>query len=66
MDLGAAAEHAKARTCACSKGAVGPDWRKDLLQRPVRDLLDKAQLEALLSKNGATADTTIAIYGDNN
>ena len=29
-------------------------------------LVDKAQLEALLSKIGATTDTTIVIYGDNN
>jgi thiosulfate/3-mercaptopyruvate sulfurtransferase len=47
-------------------GAIGLNWRKDLQQSPVRDLLDKRQLEELLSKWGATADTTIAIYGDNN
>ena len=47
------------------EGAIGLDWRKDLQQRPVRDLLDKRELEALLSKSGATADTTIVIYGDN-
>jgi thiosulfate/3-mercaptopyruvate sulfurtransferase len=48
------------------EGAIGLDWRKDLQQRPVRDLLDKRELEALLSKHGATPETTIAIYGDNN
>ncbi|HYR93460.1 MAG TPA: sulfurtransferase [Methylomirabilota bacterium] len=47
-------------------GAIGINWRKDLQQSPVRDLLDKRQVEELLSKWGATADTTIAIYGDNN
>jgi thiosulfate/3-mercaptopyruvate sulfurtransferase len=48
------------------EGAIGLDWRKDLQQRPVRDLLDKRELEALLSKHGVTPETTIAIYGDNN
>ncbi len=48
------------------EGAIGLDWRKDLQQRPVRDLLDKRELEALLSKYGVTPETTIAIYGDNN
>ena len=48
------------------ENAVGLNWRKDLQQSPVRDLINKAQLEALLSRSGATADTTIAVYGDNN
>ena len=48
------------------EGAIGLDWRKDLQQRPVRDLLDKKQLEDLLSRSGVAADTTVAIYGDNN
>jgi thiosulfate/3-mercaptopyruvate sulfurtransferase len=47
-------------------GAIGLNWKTDLQQRPVRDLLAKPQLEALLSKSGVTSDTTIAIYGDNN
>jgi thiosulfate/3-mercaptopyruvate sulfurtransferase len=47
-------------------GAIGLNWKTDLQQRPVRDLLSKAQLEALLSKNGVTPSTTIAVYGDNN
>ena len=47
-------------------GAIGLDWRKDLQQRPVRDLIDKKQLEDLLSRSGVAADTTVAIYGDNN
>src|SRR6266513_422642 len=40
-------------------GAAGLNWKSDLQQHPVRDLLDKKQLEALLSKTGATPDTTI-------
>ena len=47
-------------------GAIGLNWKTDLQQRPVRDLLSKPQLEALLSKNGVASNTTIAIYGDNN
>jgi thiosulfate/3-mercaptopyruvate sulfurtransferase len=48
------------------ENAIGLNWRKDLQQSPVRDLIDKTQLEALLSRSGASADTTIAVYGDNN
>jgi thiosulfate/3-mercaptopyruvate sulfurtransferase len=47
-------------------GAIGLNWRTDLQQQPVRDLLDKKQLEALLSKSGVTPDTAIIAYGDNN
>src|SRR5256714_7833445 len=47
-------------------GAAGLNWKSDLQQHPVRDLLDKKQLEALLSKAGATPETTIVAYGDNN
>jgi thiosulfate/3-mercaptopyruvate sulfurtransferase len=47
-------------------GAIGLNWKTDLQQRPVRDLLSKAQLEALLSRSGVTPNTTIAVYGDNN
>ena len=48
------------------EGAIGLNWRKDLQQHPVRDLIDKKELEALLSRAGVTNDATIAIYGDNN
>ncbi len=47
-------------------GAIGVNWKSDLQQQPVRDLLDKEQLEEFLSKNGVTKDTTIVVYGDNN
>jgi thiosulfate/3-mercaptopyruvate sulfurtransferase len=47
-------------------GAIGLNWKTDLQQHPVRDLIEKKELEALLSKNGVTPDTTIVVYGDNN
>jgi thiosulfate/3-mercaptopyruvate sulfurtransferase len=47
-------------------GAIGLNWQKDLQQQPVRDLIDKGQLEALLSTHGVTPETTIVVYGDNN
>ena len=47
-------------------GAIGLNWKTDLQQRPVRDLISKEQLEALLSTQGVVPNTTIAIYGDNN
>jgi thiosulfate/3-mercaptopyruvate sulfurtransferase len=47
-------------------GAIGLNWRKDLQQSPVRDALTGPQLEELLARSGATNDTTIAVYGDNN
>src|SRR5688572_32940357 len=45
-------------------GAIGVNWKTDLQQQPVRDLLYKRQLEVFLSKNGTTKDTTIVVYGD--
>ena len=47
-------------------GAIGFDWRNDLQQHPVRDLIDRRQLEELLSKHGVTPQTTVVTYGDNN
>ena len=47
-------------------GAIGINWKTDLQQHPVRDLIDKKQLEALLAKSGVTPETTIIAYGDNN
>src|SRR5207245_6358074 len=47
-------------------GAIGLNWKTDLQQHPVRDLIDKKQLEALLSKYGVAPKTTIITYGDNN
>jgi len=48
------------------KGAIGLDWRKDLQARPIRDLLSKEGLEALLSSKGISSDDTLIVYGDNN
>src|SRR3981081_1222610 len=48
------------------KGAIGLDWRKDLQARPIRDLLSKDKLEALLSSKGVSSDDTVLVYGDNN
>src|SRR5438445_12002913 len=46
-------------------GAIGLNWKTDLQQHPVRDLIDKKQLETLLSKHGVTTGTTVVAYGDN-
>ena len=48
------------------EGAIGLNWRSQLQQHPVRDLITKKELEDLLSSAGVTKDTTIAVYGDNN
>src|SRR2546430_511930 len=40
------------------KGAIGLDWRKDLQARPIRDLLPKQELEALLSPKAPSAGAT--------
>jgi thiosulfate/3-mercaptopyruvate sulfurtransferase len=47
-------------------GAVGLNWKTDLQQHPVRDVIEKRELEALLSRNGVTPSMTIVAYGDNN
>jgi thiosulfate/3-mercaptopyruvate sulfurtransferase len=47
-------------------GAIGLDWRKDLQARPIRDLLSKDALEALLSSKGVSNADTVLVYGDNN
>src|SRR5207245_8968107 len=48
------------------KDAIGLDWRKDLQARPIRDLLPKQELEALLSSKGISNEDTVVAYGDNN
>jgi thiosulfate/3-mercaptopyruvate sulfurtransferase len=47
-------------------GAEGWNWQTQLQDNVRRDLIDKAALEALLSKSGVGNDTTILLYGDNN
>lgn len=47
-------------------GAVQIDWTNDLNHPLRRDYLDKAEFEALMSKNGISNDTTVIFYGDKN
>lgn len=47
-------------------GAVQIDWTNDLNHPLRRDYLDKAEFEALMSKNGISNDTTVVFYGDKN
>ncbi len=46
-------------------GAIGLDWERDLQDQTTRDLLKKADFEALLGKHGITEDSTVVLYGDN-
>lgn len=45
-------------------GAVEVDWTRDLNDQLRRDYLGKTQFEALMSRIGATPDTTLVLYGD--
>jgi thiosulfate/3-mercaptopyruvate sulfurtransferase len=47
-------------------GSVLFDWRKDLNDDPRRDILSRAQLEALMGRNGISNETTVVLYGDYN
>jgi thiosulfate/3-mercaptopyruvate sulfurtransferase len=47
-------------------GAVQVDWTRDLNDQLRRDYLDKSGFEALMSRIGATNDTTVVFYGDKN
>ncbi len=47
-------------------GAIGLHWQRDLQTQPVRDLVTKKELEALLSRAGIGNDQTVIAYGDNN
>jgi thiosulfate/3-mercaptopyruvate sulfurtransferase len=47
-------------------GAVQIDWTTDLNDPLRRDYLSKEGFEGLMSRIGATADTTIVFYGDKN
>ena len=46
--------------------AVEVDWTRDLNDPIRRDYLQRAGFEALMSRIGATKDTTIVLYGDKN
>ena len=47
-------------------GAVSFNWQSQLQQNVVRDIVSRDEMEALLSSNGVSPDTTIVLYGDNN
>ena len=47
-------------------GAALFDWRKDMNDPVARDILNKQQLEELLSRVGLNADSTLVLYGDFN
>lgn len=47
-------------------GAVKVDWHMDLNDELVRDYVDKANFEALMSRIGVDKDTTVVFYGDKN
>ena len=45
-------------------GAVLVDWKRDINDTVRRDILSKGQFEQLLSRIGATPETTLVLYGD--
>ena len=47
-------------------GAIGWAWNTQLCDTVRRDILSKEQFEELMASSGATPDTTLIIYGDNN
>lgn len=48
------------------EGAVEVDWVKDLNDPLSRDYINRPQFEELMSKIGATPETTLVFYGDKN
>lgn len=47
-------------------GAVHVDWTSDLNDQIKRDYITRAGFEQLMSRIGATPDTTVVFYGDKN
>ena len=47
-------------------GAVNFSWHNDLNDKVRRDIVGKEAFEALLSRSGVGADTTVVLYGDTN
>ena len=47
-------------------GAVKLDWKTELQDQVVRDFVDKAGFEKLLSAKGIANDDTVILYGGNN
>jgi thiosulfate/3-mercaptopyruvate sulfurtransferase len=48
------------------EGALKIDWQTDLQDQLIRDYIDKAKFEKLLSEKGIANDTTVVFYGDKN
>ena len=46
--------------------ALGWAWNTQLCDTVQRDIIPKAQFEALMGSSGISNDTTVVIYGDNN
>jgi thiosulfate/3-mercaptopyruvate sulfurtransferase len=47
-------------------GAVKLDWKAELQDPVIRDFVNKAQFEELLSRKGIANDHTVVLYGGNN
>jgi thiosulfate/3-mercaptopyruvate sulfurtransferase len=47
-------------------GAVGWNWQIDLQRRPIRDIPDRTEWAALLSRSGIGNNDLVVLYGDNN
>ncbi len=47
-------------------GSIGFNWQTELEDTLTRDVPDKGQWEALLSKTGISNNDTLVLYGDNN
>ena len=47
-------------------GAIAWAWNTQLCDTVVRDILPKAQFEALMTQSGINNGTTVVLYGDNN
>ena len=47
-------------------GSIAWNWSTQLCDTRRRDILSKAQFEALMQASGITPETTVILYGDNN
>jgi thiosulfate/3-mercaptopyruvate sulfurtransferase len=47
-------------------GATGINWKSQLTDPVIRDLVSREELQSLLRAAGVDDDTTIVLYGDNN
>ncbi len=48
------------------RGAVALNWQTELQDLLTRDIVSKAEFEALLGRNGIRAEDTVVLYGDHN